>query len=165
MIVADILLDGLFAAVAAVGFGAISDPPMRAFPRIALLAAVGHALRFCLMDAGVDIASASLCASVVIGIGSLLLGGRIRCPMTVLFIPALLPMIPGMYAYKTVFSMIMFMQNLDDPSAAGYLAAIVRNGFVTFSVIFMLAAGAAAPIFLFNKRAHSLTRNKKQIRS
>lgn len=117
------------------------------------------------MDTGVDIASASLCASVAIGIGSLLLGGRIHCPMTVLFIPALLPMIPGMYAYKTVFSMIMFMQNLDDPSAAGYLAAIVRNGFVTFSVIFMLAAGAAAPIFLFNKRAHSLTRNKKQIRS
>lgn len=109
--------------------------------------------------------AASLCASVAIGIGSLLLGGRIHCPMTVLFIPALLPMIPGMYAYKTVFSMIMFMQNLDDPSAAGYLAAIVRNGFVTFSVIFMLAAGAAAPIFLFNKRAHSLTRNKKQIRS
>ena len=139
-----ILSDGFFAAVAAVGFGAVSDPPMRAFPAIA---------------------SASLCASVAIGIGSLLLGGRIHCPMTVLFIPALLPMIPGMYAYKTVFSMIMFMQNLDDPSAAGYLAAIVRNGFVTFSVIFMLAAGAAAPIFLFNKRAHSLTRNKKQIRS
>ena len=166
MIAADIFLDGFFAAVAAVGFGAVSDPPMRAFPRIALLAAVGHALRFCLMNcAGMDIATASLCASVVIGVGSLLLGGRIRCPMTVLFIPALLPMIPGMYAYKTVFSMIMFMQNLDDPSAAGYLAAIVRNGFVTFSVIFMLAAGAAAPIFLFNKRAHSLTRNKKQIRS
>ena len=154
-----ILSDGFFAAVAAVGFGAVSDPPMRAFPAIALLAAMGHALRFCLMDTGVDI------ASVAIGIGSLLLGGRIHCPMTVLFIPALLPMIPGMYAYKTVFSMIMFMQNLDDPSAAGYLAAIVRNGFVTFSVIFMLAAGAAAPIFLFNKRAHSLTRNKKQIRS
>ena len=142
-----ILSDGFFAAVAAVGFGAVSDPPMRAFPAIALLAAMGHALRFCLMDTGVDIASASLCASVAIGIGSLLLGGRIHCPMTVLFIPALLPMIPGMYAYKTVFSMIMFMQNLDDPSAAGYLAAIVRNGFVTFSVIFMLAAVAAAPIF------------------
>ena len=46
MIVTDILLDGLFAAVAAIGFGAISDPPMRAFPRIALLAAIGHALRF-----------------------------------------------------------------------------------------------------------------------
>ena len=52
MIAADILLDGFFAAVEAVGFGAVSDPPMRAFPRIALLAAVGHALRFCLMNCG-----------------------------------------------------------------------------------------------------------------
>ena len=166
MIAVDILFDGVYAAVASIGFGAISDPPVRAFPYIALLAAVGHALRFCLMSyAGIDIATASLCAAVVIGFGSLWLGRGIRCPMTVLYIPALLPMVPGIYAYKTVFSMIMFMQNLDDPSAAGYLAAIVRNGFVTFSVIFMLAAGAAAPIFLFNKRAHSLTRNKKQIRS
>lgn len=32
MITADILLDGLFAAIAAIGFGAVSDPPMRAFP-------------------------------------------------------------------------------------------------------------------------------------
>ena len=84
--------------------------------------------------------------------------------MTVLFIPALLPMIPGMYAYKTVFATIMFMQHLGDAAAsAQYLQEILRNGFVTFCVIFMLAAGAAAPIFLFNKRAHSLTRDKKHI--
>ena len=94
MIAADIFLDGFFAAVAAVGFGAVSDPPMRAFPRIALLAAVGHALRFSMMNyAGVDIASASLCAAMVIGFGSLWLGRGVRCPMTVLYIPALLPMV------------------------------------------------------------------------
>ena len=64
MIAVDILFDGVFAAVAAIGFGAISDPPVRAFPYIALLAAVGHALRFCLMSyAGIDIATASLCAA------------------------------------------------------------------------------------------------------
>lgn len=96
MIVLDILLDGLFAAIAGIGFGAISDPPMRAFPYIALLAAVGHACRFCLMTFfGVDIATASLFGALVIGFGSLWLGGRIYCPMTVLYIPALLPMIPG----------------------------------------------------------------------
>ena len=49
MMLPEILSDGFFAAVAAIGFGAISDPPMRAFPVIALLAAVGHALRFVLM--------------------------------------------------------------------------------------------------------------------
>jgi len=70
MIAVDIISDGLFAAIAAIGFGAISDPPMRAFPRIALLAAVGHALRYCLMHfAGFDIATASLAASFTIGMG------------------------------------------------------------------------------------------------
>ena len=42
MMLVDILTDGIFAAVAAIGFGAISDPPLRAFPSIALLAAIGH---------------------------------------------------------------------------------------------------------------------------
>lgn len=163
MTVVDLLLDGLFAAVAAVGFGALSDPPRRAFAGIALLAALGHALRFFLMDGcGVDIATASLAASILIGLCSLLIGLRIRCPITVLFIPALLPMIPGMYAYKTVFSMIMFMQNLDNPVVnAQYLEALLHNGLVTCNVIFMLAIGAAVPIFLFNKKAYSLTRRKE----
>ena len=118
MIAVDILLDGLFAAVAAIGFGAISDPPVRAFPCIALLAAVGHALRFCLMSyAGIDIATASLCAAVVIGFGSLWLGRGIRCPMTVLYIPALLPMVPGIYAYKTVFALTMVQCNFSQYSS------------------------------------------------
>ena len=47
MIALDILTDGFFAAVAGIGFGAISDPPLRAFKMIALLAALGHACRFC----------------------------------------------------------------------------------------------------------------------
>ena len=70
MLIVDILLDGLFAAVAAMGFGAISDPPMRAYRSIAILAAVGHALRFVLMTVcGINIAIGSLCASLTIGFG------------------------------------------------------------------------------------------------
>ena len=95
----DILSDALFAAVAGIGFGAISDPPLKAFKMIALLAAVGHTCRFCLMTyAGIDIATASLAAAFLIGFGSLWLGKKVYCPMTVLYIPALLPMIPGRYA-------------------------------------------------------------------
>ena len=163
MIAADIFLDGFFAAVAAVGFGAISDPPMRAFPRIALLAAVGHALRFCLMNcAGMDIATASLCAATAIGFGSLWLGKAIRCPMTALYIPALLPMVPGIYAYKTVFALIMLMQHTAESDAARqYMDAFLLNATVTVSVVFMLAVGSTVPILLFRRRAFSLTRRRK----
>ena len=155
MIAADILLDGFFAAVAAVGFGAVSDPPMRAFPRIALLAAVGHALRFCL----------TLCAATAIGFGSLWLGKAIRCPMTALYIPALLPMVPGIYAYKTVFSLIMFLQSLNDPGQGmQYMQLFFLNATVSLSVIALLAAGATLPIFVFNRRAFSLTRRRKNVK-
>lgn len=162
MIATDIILDGVFAAVAAVGFGAISDPPIKAFPYIAILAAVGHALRFCLMNyLGVDIATASFCASFTIGMGSLWLGSMIYCPMTVLYIPALLPMIPGMYAYKVVFSLIMFMQNINVPELEQqYMQTMFVNAVVTGSVIFMLAVGATIPVFIFKNKAYSLTRRK-----
>lgn len=162
MIFADIVSDGAFAAVAAMGFGAISDPPMRAFPRIALLAAAGHALRFCLMNyASVDIATASFCAALLIGFGSLPLGRGIRCPMTVLYIPALLPMVPGTYAYKTVFSLIMFMHSLNtEGQGVEYMQQFFLNATVSLSVIALLAAGATLPVFIFKGKAYSLTRKK-----
>ena len=71
-------------------------------------------MRFTLMHcSALDIATASLFAAFAIGMGSLWLGRGVRCPMTCLYIPALLPMVPGIYAYKTVFSLIMFLQSLD----------------------------------------------------
>ena len=148
MIAADIFLDGFFAAVAAVGFGAVSDPPMR--------------LMNC---AGMDIATASLCAATAIGFGSLWLGKAIRCPMTALYIPALLPMVPGIYAYKTVFSLIMFLQSLNDPGQGmQYMQLFFLNATVSLSVIALLAAGATLPIFVFNRRAFSLTRRRKNVK-
>ena len=155
MIAADIFVDGFFAAVAAIGFGAISDPPLRA--------AAGHALRFGLMTcAGLDITTATLCASLLIGLGSLWLGGRIYCPTTVLSIPALLPMVPGIYAYKTVFALIMLMQHTAESDAARqYMDAFLLNATVTVSVVFMLAVGSTVPILLFRRRAFSLTRRRK----
>ena len=159
--IADILTDGFFAAVAGIGFGAISDPPLRAFKMIAILAALGHACRFCLMNyLGMDIATGSLFAGLVIGFGSLWLGKKVYCPMTVLYIPALLPMIPGKFAYNMVFSLIMCLQNVNDPDKLDkFMSMFFSNTLIASTVIFMLAVGATFPMFLFPHRAFSLTRH------
>lgn len=164
MIILDILSDGLFAAMAGVGFGAISDPPMRTFRFIALLAAIGHACRYCMMTfAGMDISTGSLIGALLIGFGSIWLGKKVRSPMTVLYIPALLPMIPGKFAYNMVFSQIMFLQNVDSPvERTKYMEMFFSNTMVTCTVVFLLAVGATLPMFLFPQRASSLTRNKPQ---
>ena len=135
MVALDILSDGFFAAVAGIGFGAISDPPLRAFKMIAILAALGHACRFWL-------------------------GKRVYCPMTVLYIPALLPMIPGKFAYNMVFSLIMCLQNMNDPEQLDkFMGMFFSNSLIASTVIFMLAVGATFPMFLFPHRAFSLTRH------
>jgi uncharacterized membrane protein YjjB (DUF3815 family) len=163
MIILDIISDGFFAAIAGIGFGAISDPPLRAFKMIAILAALGHACRYCLMHfAGFDIATASFFGSMIIGFGSLWLGKKVYCPMTVLYIPALLPMIPGKFAYNMVFSLIMCLQTIKDPiKLSKYMDMFFSNSVVTCTVVFLLAVGATLPMLLFPDRAFSLTRHKK----
>ena len=153
-------MDGFLGAIAAMGFGAISDPPARAFKFIALLGAIGHACRFCLMTYfDFDIAAASFVSALLIGFGSLFLGAKIYCPTTVLYIPALLPMIPGKFAYNTIFAQIMFLRNMNVLELkAKYMEMFFSNGMITITVIFLLAIGATLPMFIFSKKASSLTR-------
>jgi len=152
MVALDILSDGFFAAVAGIGFGAISDPPLRAFKMIAILAALGHACRFCLMTyLGVDIATASLFAGLVIGFGSLWLGKRVYCPMTVLYIPALLPMIPGKFAYNMVFSLIMCLQNMNDPEQLDKFMGMFFSNSLIASRSHIPDVPVSTPGFFFNK--------------
>ncbi|MDR0536732.1 MAG: threonine/serine exporter family protein [Tannerellaceae bacterium] len=162
MIIWKIIQDALFAAIAGMGFGAISNPPLKAFPYIALLAATGHSFRYTLMEyVGIDIALASLAASLLIGFGSLWLGGKSKYPITVPAIPALLPMVPGKLAYNTVFSIIMFLQTINVPEEHGkYLYMLMDNGFLSLTIIFFLALGVAVPIAIFPKKAYSLTRRR-----
>ncbi|MDR3142722.1 MAG: threonine/serine exporter family protein [Tannerellaceae bacterium] len=163
MILRDILFDAFFAAIAGIGFGAISDPPRKAFRYIALLAATGHMCRYCLMAyAGFEIAGASLTGAFIIGMGSLWFGKKVYSPMTVLYIPALLPMIPGKFAYNMVFSLIMFLQSIDHPvEKVKYMEMFFSNTIIATTVVFLLAVGATLPMFLFPRRATSLTRHKQ----
>ena len=63
------LQDAFFAAIASVGFASISNPPHRIYPVCAGIAAVGHSLRYVLMNAtGMHLVLASLCAATVIGL-------------------------------------------------------------------------------------------------
>ena len=158
------LLDGRFAAAAAIGFGAISDPGVKTFPYIALLAAVGHALRFALINyAGVDIVTGSLAASVSMGMLSMPMGRACHTPMKCLLIPALLPMIPGMYAYRSVFALIMLVQNIgSDMQLLNYLEQFTVNSAVTVMVIGVLAGGSILAVLLFIKKAFSLNRYRRK---
>lgn len=66
----EFLQDAFFAAIAAIGFAAISNPPRRAYLYCALIAAAGHSTRFLLMNeslTGMHIVPATSIAALIVG--------------------------------------------------------------------------------------------------
>lgn len=160
-IIIAVVLDGIFAAVAAIGFAVISNPPRKALLGCAILAAVGHGLRYFLINQlGLDITTASLFAAFSIGLLSLWFADRIHCPAEVFAFPSLLPMIPGMFAYKTILGLMKFLTTPagDATHSAEAIADIMRNGLTTLFVLFALVLGVALPMFLFHKQSYMMTR-------
>lgn len=164
----DILLDGLFAAIAAIGFAIISNPPCKAFIVCPILAAVGHGLRYFLLNCSfihMDISTASFFAALCIGLLAIPFAQIIHCPAEVFSFPSLLPMIPGMYAYRSVLALTKFIQTSDSQESLDYVMQFSYNGITATFILFALVVGTAIPIFLFSKQSFSATRLLNKIKN
>ena len=157
----NIIEDGVFAAIAAIGFSSISNTPRRAYLMCGLIAAIGHSIRYVLMLpalGAMHIIAASTIASFVIGILAVLFAGRIKCPAEVCFFPALLPMIPGMYAYRTVEALISFLRHVQEQALSHYLYLLAYNGLTCAFIILGMVIGATVPVFLLKRLSFTATR-------
>jgi len=152
------LIDGLLAAIAAIGFAVISNKPRNAIFVSAILAALGHSLRFYLIKSGLDISLSTFVAATFIGLLSMLFARIIRCPAEVFSFPSLLPMIPGMFAYRTILTLIRFMQSTDVVKAQGFMLDFFHNGLTTLFILLALVVGVSLPILFFPKLSFSVTR-------
>lgn len=156
----EVLQDALFAAIAAIGFAAISRPPVRAYLYCALIAAAGHSLRYILMhmDAPMHIALATLIASFVIGVLAVLFAAYARFPAETCLFPALLPMIPGIYAYKTFAGLALSMLSKTQVDFDRYFYLFSYNGITTCAILLCMVIGATIPIFMFKRISFTATR-------
>ncbi len=156
-----ILQDALFAAIAAIGFAAISRPPRRAYVWCAVLAAAGHSLRYVLLHlpgGPVHIVAATLIAAFVVGIMAVFISRMVKFPPETCLFPALLPMIPGIYAYKAFGAFVLCLgAGAQEPfGRAFYLFAY--NGMICGSILLAMVVGATVPIFIFKKISFQSTR-------
>lgn len=165
MLTTEILEDALFAAIAAIGFAAISRPPRRAYLWCAALAATGHSFRFILLshDLGgaLHIVPATLAAAFVVGILAVLLSQISRVPAETYLFPSLLPMIPGIYAYKAFGALAMCVFRGDEAASfSHFFYLMASNSFTCLCVLLAMALGATVPIFMLRRIAFRATRNE-----
>ena len=158
-----IAADGFFAAVAAMGFAVISNPPKKVLLMAGVLAAVGHMSRFALLREGVGIASASLCAALLISLCSMPCARRWHIPAEMFAFPALLPMIPGMFAYKTILATMQFLGAPAMSLRQELLVDIVYNGLTAFFIMCALVIGAVLPLLAFHRES-PLVRGIRKLR-
>lgn len=157
----NILQDGFFAALAAIGFASISNPPRKAYAYCALAAAVGHSVRYTLTSGEyfhLHIIVASALAAFVIGLLAVFIAHKAKFPAETCFFPALLPMIPGMYAYRAVDALLLCLYHQAEPEFTHYLYLLCSNGMTCCFIILGMVVGATIPVFLFKNTSFQATR-------
>lgn len=157
----EFLQDAFFSAIAAIGFASISNPPRAVYGCCAITAAVGHSCRYLLMNNGwyaMHILPASTLAAFLIGTLAVFLAPRIKCPAESCFAPALLPMIPGMYAYRTIKALLLCLFQQDEAWFNHYFYLLASNGLTCAFIILGMVVGATVPVFLFKKVSFQATR-------
>ena len=154
-----ILEDALFAAIAAIGFSAISRPPRRAYLWCALIAAAGHSARMVLMEyGGMHIAAASTAGAFVVGVLAVFLSPVAKTPAETCLFPALLPMIPGIYAYKAFGGLAMCVLHSQEPTFDRYYSLFAQNSMLCMCILLGMVVGATLPIFMFKNVSFRATR-------
>ncbi len=151
--------DAFFAALAATGFAAISRPPVRLYAYCAIIAAVGHSCRFLLLNAlHCHIAAASLIASFIVGLLAVAFCRRAHTPPEACLFPALLPMIPGIYAYKAFGAMALSVIYSGTERFDHYFSLLADNGLTCICILICMVIGGTIPIFMFKKISFQATR-------
>jgi Uncharacterized conserved protein len=154
-----IVKDGIFAAIAAIGFSSISNPSKNVYPMCALIAAIGHMTRYIMINIyDFHLTTASMTAALVIGFLSLPAAKTIKSPAECISYPALLPMIPGMYAYRTIQALIHCISTTSEPTFMHYLYLLRSNWMTCIATIIAMVIGVTLPIFIFKKFSFKVTK-------
>lgn len=142
-------VDGIFAAVASMGFATFSNPDVFLIGASGVLAALGHAFRFYLLQTtDIGIISASFFAALLIGVICVAMAKRFHIPGEFFSFLALLPMIPGMYAYGVILSTIQFMDAQTVTAAMPHLVMLARDFLAALFIMCAMALGAIAPLLV-----------------
>jgi uncharacterized membrane protein YjjB (DUF3815 family) len=148
----EILENGFWAGIAALGFGLLFNIPKRIISKVFILGFLAGLLKFACLYWHCNIITASFVAAILVGVISILFAQKDHFPVVILSIPSIIPMIPGYYAYKTILAIRQFtFESAYNEEQIHLLNNIFVNGFTTFFILFALTAGVSIPMLLLGK--------------
>jgi uncharacterized membrane protein YjjB (DUF3815 family) len=146
-----VLENGIWFGFAALGFAILFNVPQRSLFMIFVLAALGGLVKLLLFHMGANIVLSSFGGASLIGILSIPASHNKHAPPLVFAIPAVIPMVPGVFAYQMVLGL---MQLSGDSAGNDYLQILsetVNNGLKVLFILMSLAVGVATPMLVTRK--------------
>ncbi|WP_043991659.1 threonine/serine exporter family protein [Vibrio sp. AND4] len=145
----EIVKDMFFAAIPAVGFAMVFNVPQKALKYCAIGGAIGHGSRYLMMHLGLPIEWATFFAATLVGLIGVHWSRRFLAHPKVFTVAALIPMVPGVFAYKAMIAVVEINHLGYSPEL---IATCMENFLKAMFIIAGLAVGLAVPGLLFYRR-------------
>lgn len=153
MILLEIFIKSFWAGMAAIGFAILFNVPRRTIFPIWCLGALGGLIKFTAMNYDLGIVFASFLGAVGIAIVAIRMAHMRNSPPLVFSIPSVIPMVPGVFAYKFMLGMIALTSIEKTDIYLQTLIETVNNGSKMMFVLISLGTGVAIPMLLTRKES------------
>jgi len=150
-----IVEDAFWAALAALGFAMLFNVPRRALPYCMLAGALGHGLRYAVMNGlNVSFVPSTLIGALAVGFMAKRCALHLKMPSMIFGVVGVIPMVPGAYAFRTMIGILQIAGGIieDNVALSDILAHTVQNGVVTALILAALAMGISAPNLIFQRQ-------------
>lgn len=137
---------------AALGFGILFNAPARALLPIWVGGCVTGFIKFTALHPviGLGIIGSSFIAAMVSGFLVVFITTWQKLPPSIVAIPSVIPLIPGIFAYKTMLGAMKLTTTIGDDYTS-ILTATIHSGLKTLFIVLGISLGVAIPIQLFRQ--------------
>lgn len=160
MEVLQLLEKGIWAGFAGLGFAVLFNVPKRTLIPVWILGAIGGIVKFAMLGLGVNIIIASFVGASIIGILSIPMAHKVHSPPLIFSIPAVIPMVPGAFAYRMMLGLIDISVHTNDQGMDLVLVDTLQNGIKAAFILLSLAVGVAVPMLITRKESAKRIRLK-----
>lgn len=143
----------LWSGVAALGFAVLFNVPQRTLLSIFAIGAAGGLVRVLFLQVGLNAVLASLAGATLVGVLSISAAHNKHSPPLVFAIPAVIPMVPGLLAYRMMIGLIKLSGTLPPEAYSSVLYDTVSNALKVMFILMSLAGGVAIPMLLSRKES------------
>lgn len=135
-------------SVAALGFAILFNVPKRTLIMVGVSAALGGSIKLLLIGFGANIIIASFLGAIFIGFLSIPVAHKLHAPPLIFSIPAVIPMIPGAFAYKAMIGIIKLATQINQEDYEMALNQATTNGIKACFILVALTAGVSFPMLI-----------------